>query len=61
MVMEQVVGSCRQFSGKLNEALGELTGNPCRVINGRRSQLAGRSQQLSGIEKNNSARQIHWL
>ena len=55
---EQFAGICRQFAGRLNEAWGELTGDPLRSAAGRRDQIFGKAQQRSGIAKEESARQL---
>ena len=55
---EQIVGICRQFAGRMNETWGELTGDPLRAAAGRRAQIFGKSQQRSGIAKEESLRQL---
>ena len=58
MNREQFAGICRQFSGKINEAWGELAGNPQRATAGRQSQIAGKTQQRNGLSNEESARQL---
>ena len=55
---EQWVGACRQFAARINETLGELTGDPRRVEAGRRGQIAAKNQQRRCIEREESARQM---
>lgn len=55
---ELFVGICRQFAGRMNETLGELTGDERRMAAGRRTRISGKAQQSSGIMKDESARQM---
>lgn len=55
---ERFEGICQQLAGKMNEARGELTGDPLRVAAGRRAQFFGKAQERSGIVKEESARQL---
>lgn len=58
MNSERFVGICRQFAETMNEAWGELTGDPQRAAHGRRGQMVGKTQQRNGIAKEESARQL---
>ena len=55
---QQIAGIGQQIAGKLKETWGELTGDPLRAAAGRHGQIAGKAEQLSGIEKEQSARQL---
>jgi uncharacterized protein YjbJ (UPF0337 family) len=55
---ERLAGICRQFAGRMNAAWGELTGDPVRAAAGRRGQIVGKTQQRSGIARQQSARQL---
>lgn len=58
MNAEQFAGICRQLAGKMNEIVGELSGDPLRAADGRRSQIIGKNQQRKAIAKQQSARQL---
>lgn len=51
-------GGCLQFSGMMNQAWGQLTGDPARVVVGRHDQIVGKTQQAVGIEQQKSDRQL---
>ncbi len=51
-------GKWKQFSGKVEEAWGELTNNQLSVHAGKRNQLAGRMQHQYGISKQQAERQL---
>ncbi len=58
MNMERFTGICLQFAGWLNEALGELTGDPVRKAAGRRTRIAAIWQQRRALDRQESARQL---
>ncbi|OGA06646.1 MAG: hypothetical protein A3H33_14490 [Betaproteobacteria bacterium RIFCSPLOWO2_02_FULL_65_20] len=55
---ERFAGICLQIAGRMNEAWGELTGDPLRAAAGRRDQSFGKAQQRSGMAKEESNRQM---
>lgn len=58
MNVKRFAGIGRQMAGWLNQAWGELSGDPLRVAAGRRAQIAGKAQQVSAIEQEAAARQL---
>ena len=58
MNSEQLAGVCRQFTARMNETWGELTGDPQRVDAGKRGQISAKNQRRSGIESEQSKRQM---
>jgi uncharacterized protein YjbJ (UPF0337 family) len=62
-------GICRHLAGWINEARGELTGDPVRAAAGRLFQIAGKARRRRAIVHQESARQLrsflrrnrHWL
>ena len=58
MNSERLVGVCREFTAKMNETWGEITGDPLRVDAGRLGQIRAKNQQRSGIESEQSRRQM---
>ena len=55
---EQLAGVCRQFTARMNETWGELTGDPQRVDAGRRDQISAKNKQRSGVASEESRRQM---
>lgn len=55
---ERIAGKWKQFSGTLREYWGKLTGNRRCVDEGRRGQSAGRAQELYGVNKERSQREL---
>ena len=58
MNSERFAGICRQYAGRTNQSWGELRNDPLRAAAGRRAQKLGKAQQRSGLEKEESARQL---
>jgi uncharacterized protein YjbJ (UPF0337 family) len=58
MNRDRLEGSWKQFSGKVNEQWGRLTGDTRFVFAGRRDQLKGRIQERYGISKEKAANQL---
>lgn len=58
MNQDRLAGIWKQFSGKVKERWGELTGDPLVVTAGSRDQLAGRIQERYGDSKERAARQL---
>lgn len=46
-----IEGNWKQFKGKAKEQWGKLTDDQLDTINGKREQLAGRIQEVYGINK----------
>lgn len=55
---ERFAGICLQFAGRMNQALGDLTGDWLRATAGRRDQIIGKAQQASGMAQEAAARQL---
>lgn len=58
MNYERFAGICKETMGRMNEAWGELTGDPQRAADGRRAQIAGAAQKRKGHSREESARQL---
>jgi uncharacterized protein YjbJ (UPF0337 family) len=58
MNWDRIHGNYKQFTGRAREAWGELTNDHMDVIEGRRTQLAGKIQELYGIGKDQADQQI---
>jgi uncharacterized protein YjbJ (UPF0337 family) len=58
MTLERFNGICLQIAGRLNEALGELTGDPARRAEGQRTRINAIWQQRKALDKEESARQL---
>jgi uncharacterized protein YjbJ (UPF0337 family) len=53
-----IEGNWKQFKGKAKEQWGKLTDDQLDTINGKREQLAGRIQEVYGINKDETEKQI---
>jgi uncharacterized protein YjbJ (UPF0337 family) len=58
MNRDRVEGNWKQFSGNVREQWGKLTGDESGVNAGKRDQLAGSIQELQGLSKEESTRQL---
>jgi len=58
MSKERFAGICRELSGWISEAWGELIGDWRMAVAGRHDQAIGRVQQDSAIERERAARQL---
>jgi len=58
MNRDRIEGNWKQFSGKLKEHWGRLTGNASGIDAGRREQLAGSVQVRHGNSKAETERQV---
>lgn len=58
MNRDRVEGNWKQFSGKLREQWGKLTGDDLDVNAGKRDQLAGSIQVRHGNSKEETERQV---
>lgn len=53
MNVQRLAGFCRQYVGKFNQIWGELSGDLLRARAGRREQIIGKTQQISGLDRKN--------
>lgn len=53
-----IEGNWKQFKGKAKEQWGKLTDDQLDAINGKREQLAGRIQEVYGLDKDAAEKQI---
>src|ERR1700739_1755931 len=58
MNWEQVEGTWKQYSGKVQEQWGKLTDSDLQMIKGRRDQLIGKIQERYGVEKEVAQKQV---
>jgi uncharacterized protein YjbJ (UPF0337 family) len=58
MNWDMIEGKWKEFRGKAQTQWGKLTDDDLDVINGQRTELAGRIQVRYGIEKDEAERQI---
>ena len=62
MNWDQIAGNWKQFTGKAKEKWGKLTDDDLDVIEGKRTELAGRLQQRYGYAKDEAEKNIDaWL
>ena len=62
MNWDQIEGNWKQFKGKVQQQWGKLTDDDLDVVNGKRTELAGRIQERYGIGKDQADREIDsWL
>ncbi len=62
MNWDRIEGNWKQFSGKVTQKWGKLTNDDLDVIDGKRTELAGRLQTRYGVAKDEAERQIdNWL
>ena len=58
MNRDRVEGNWKQISGRVRAQWGRLTGDDSAVNAGKRDQLAGSIQELHGLSKEESERQL---
>jgi uncharacterized protein YjbJ (UPF0337 family) len=59
---DRVAGNWKEFKGKVQQQWGKLTDDDLDVIEGKRTELAGRLQQRYGVAQDGADRQINtWL
>ncbi len=58
MNRDRVEGNWKQFSGSVRAQWGRLTGDESGVNAGKRDRLAGSIQELQGLSKEESERQL---
>jgi uncharacterized protein YjbJ (UPF0337 family) len=62
MNWDRVEGNWKQLKGKARQQWGKLTNDDLDVMEGKRSELAGRLQERYGIAKDDAEKQIDaWL
>jgi uncharacterized protein YjbJ (UPF0337 family) len=62
MNWDRVEGNWKEFKGKVQLQWGKLTSDDLDVIEGKRTELAGRLQQRYGVAKDEAERDIDtWL
>jgi uncharacterized protein YjbJ (UPF0337 family) len=62
MNWDRIEGNWKQFKGKVQQQWGKLTDDDLDVVNGKRTELAGRIQERYGIGKDQADREIDsWL
>ena len=62
MNWDRVQGNWKEFKGKVQLQWGKLTNDDLDVIEGKRTELAGRLQQRYGVAKDEAERDIDtWL
>jgi uncharacterized protein YjbJ (UPF0337 family) len=62
MNWDRVEGNWKEFKGKVQLQWGKLTNDDLDVIEGKRTELAGRLQQRYGVAKDEAERHIDtWL
>jgi uncharacterized protein YjbJ (UPF0337 family) len=62
MNWDRVEGNWKQFKGQVQQKWGNLTNDDLDVIEGKRTELAGRLQQRYGMAKDAAEREIDsWL
>jgi len=62
MNWDRVEGNWKQIKGQVQQKWGKLTSNDVDIIQGKRTQLAGRLQERYGIAQDETERQIDaWL
>lgn len=59
MNRERIAGKCKQLRGVLRESWGKFIDDRRCVDEGRREQLAGRAQDLYGINKEKLQRELN--
>jgi uncharacterized protein YjbJ (UPF0337 family) len=55
---ERIAGKWKQFSGALRERWGKLMADRHCIDQGKRDQSAGRAQELYGVNKEQSQREL---
>jgi uncharacterized protein YjbJ (UPF0337 family) len=62
MNWDRIEGNWKQFKGKAQQQWGKLTDDDLDVVEGKRTELAGRLQQRYGYAKDQAEREIDsWL
>jgi uncharacterized protein YjbJ (UPF0337 family) len=58
MDWNRISGNWTHWRGRIRERWGKLTDDHLDVIGGKREQLAGRIQELYGLQKDEAERQL---
>jgi uncharacterized protein YjbJ (UPF0337 family) len=62
MNWDRIEGNWKEFKGQVRQKWGKLTDDDLGVIEGKRTELAGRLQQRYGVAKDEAEREIDtWL
>jgi uncharacterized protein YjbJ (UPF0337 family) len=62
MNWDRVEGNWKQFTGQVQQKWGKLTDSDLNMIEGKRTELAGRLQERYGMAKDEAEREIdNWL
>ena len=62
MNWDRVQGNWKQFKGQVQQRWGKLTADDLNVIEGKRTELAGRLQQRYGYAKDEAEKNIdNWI
>ncbi|TQV70099.1 CsbD family protein [Denitrobaculum tricleocarpae] len=62
MNWDQVEGNWKQFKGNVQQQWGKLSDDDLDVVEGRRTELAGKLQERYGIAREEAEREIdQWL
>jgi uncharacterized protein YjbJ (UPF0337 family) len=62
MNWDRVEGNWKQIKGQVQQKWGKLTSDDVDIIQGKRTELAGRLQQRYGLAQDEAERQIDaWL
>jgi uncharacterized protein YjbJ (UPF0337 family) len=62
MNWDRVEGNWKQFKGQVQQKWGKLTSDDLDMIEGKRTELAGRLQERYGVAKDEAEREIdNWL
>ena len=62
MNWDRIEGNGKEFKDKVRQKWGKLTDDDLDVIEGKRTELAGRPQQCYGVAKDQAEREIDtWL
>jgi uncharacterized protein YjbJ (UPF0337 family) len=62
MNWDRIEGNWKQFKGKARQQWGKLTDDDLEVIQGKRTELAGRIQQRYGMQKDEAEREVDiWM
>jgi len=59
MNWERISGNWTQWKGRVRERWGKLTDDQLDVVAGRRDQLAGHIQEIYGLSKDETERQLN--
>ena len=61
MNWDRIEGNWKQIRGNLIKHWGFICGNPLNVILGKREQLSGKIQEIYGLAKDKSGKQLSYF